>query len=94
MAFSDDSEESPRSNAASARQRNFRAFFNFSDRRANKAKLHVYSSALMTVVYHSHEHLFLRWHGTVLPRTWQLTLCTGLFAFGLCFVYDEQRKAV
>ena len=48
----------------------------------------------MTILYHSHESLFLRWRGTVLPRTWKLTFFTGALAFGLCYVYDLERKTV
>lgn len=48
----------------------------------------------MTILYHSHESLFLRWRGTVLPRTWKLTFFTGALALGLCYVYDLERKTV
>jgi len=48
----------------------------------------------MTILYHSHESLFSRWQGTVLPRAWKLTLFTGVLSFFLCTVYNEHRQTV
>lgn len=48
----------------------------------------------MTIQYRPFESLFLRWRGTVLPRTWKTSLCTAALSGVLACVFNEHRLLV